>query len=167
MKRKCWYSLFALSLFFLISCQSEAEVPEGYYQFETKQVEATINQVSFAPDLPQYLPMPIEFIISDPYLITGTNEEAIDISFYSRENDLLTFQVTEGTFAISRDAEDIDIDSTTRAYYDDNGFAKVLMWENNGLCYKLEFRSSVIGDAQPSHPVSKEDLIKVAQSTHL
>ncbi len=166
MKRKCWYRLFAVSLFLLIGCQSEAEVPEGYYQFETKQVEATINQVSFSPDLPQYLPMPVEFIISDPYLIAGTNEEAIDISFYSRENDLLTFQVTEGTFSISGDAEDIDIDSTTRAYYDDNGFAKVLTWENKGLSYKLEFRSGAIGDAEPSRPISKEDLIKVAQSTH-
>lgn len=74
--------------------------------------------------------------------------------------------MTEGTFAISTDAENIDIDSTIKAYYDDNGFAKILTWQNNGLSYKLEFRSSVIGDDQPSRRISKEDLIKVAQSTH-
>lgn len=166
MNRKCWYRLLALSLFILIGCQSEAEIPEGYYQFEKAEIEATINQLSFSPDYPQYVPIPVEFIISDLYLIAGTDEEAIDISFYSRENELLTFQVTEGTFAISTDAENIDIDSTIKAYYDDSGFAKILTWQNNGLSYKLEFRSSVIGDDQPSRRISKEDLIKVAQSTH-
>ncbi|WP_440894822.1 hypothetical protein ACS127_09600 [Amphibacillus sp. Q70] len=163
-QRKGWYGLIILSLFLLIGCQSEASVPDGYYTYEKEEVEAAVRQVTFNPEVPEYVPIPVEFIISDPYLIVETDEEALDISFYSRENDLLTYQVTEGIFELGEMAEDIKIDSSTSAHYHDNGFAKMLTWEKNGLSYKLEFRSSIIGDDNPSRPVSKEELVKVAQS---
>lgn len=165
-QRKGWYGLLILSLFLLIGCQSEANIPDGYYPYEKAEVEEAVRQVSFNPEVPEYVPIPVEFIISDPYLIAGTSEEALDISFYSRENDLLTYQVTEGMFELGQTAEDIKIDSSILAHYQDNGFAKILTWEKNGLSYKLEFRSSIIGDNNPSRPISKEDLVKVAQSCH-
>lgn len=166
MKKQHWLVLLFFSFLCLSGCKEEVIVPEGYYQYEKTKVEEAIEHISFTPDVPQYVPIPVEFIISDPFTIAGTDYEALDISFYSRGNDLLTFQVTEGQFDISDDAEDVEIDSSIAAYYIDNGFAKILTWTKNGLSYKLEFRSSVIGDHQSSRQVSKEELIKVVQSTH-
>lgn len=158
------FLIFSLLVF--VGCQAEAEIPEGYYVYEKDQVEEAVQQVSFNPALPEYLPIPVEFIISDPYYITGTAEGALDISFYSGENDLLTYQATEGRFDPNPEAEQITIDKTTNGYYYDNGFAKILIWERNDLSYKLEFRSSIIGEDQPSRPITKHELVQVARSCH-
>lgn len=162
--KKSGYLLFLLSLSLLVSCQSQVDIPEGFYPYEKEKVAEAIQQVSFNPEVPNYVPIPVEFIISDHYLMAETRKEALDISFYSRENDLLTYQVTEGHFESEQGAESIEIDSSILAHYCDNGFAKVLVWEKDGLSYKLEFRSSIIGDNQSSHSITKEDLVRVAQS---
>lgn len=165
MSKKGWYGLVLFSLFFLVSCQQAADVPEGYYSFEEEKVNEAVNQASFNPDIPAYVPIPVEFIIYDLYSLADTGDEALDISFYSKQNDFVTYQVTVGTFDIDSDAEDVKIDPAVLAYYSDNGFAKKLMWEKDGLSYKLEYRPNVIGEGRPSQPISKDQLMKVAQSS--
>jgi|GEM_PF-3085386 len=165
MKNKGWFGLVLFSLFVLISCSQEAEVPDGFYTFDTDKVNEAVDQASFNPDIPDFVPIPVEFIIYDVYQLAGKNGEALDISFYSRQNDFFTYQVSEGTFETSLEAEDVKINGTIEASYSDDGFAKRLVWANNGLSYKLEYRPNLISNDGPSRDICKEEMIEVAHST--
>ncbi|SEO61192.1 hypothetical protein SAMN04488134_109146 [Amphibacillus marinus] len=158
-----WFTLLVL----LVGCQATEQIPEGYYDYEKAPVAEAISTVSFNPETPQYVPMQVEFIISDPYQISGTTYEALDISFYSRNNDLLTYQVTDGFFEELADGEIVELDRAINGQYMTNDFAQVLVWEKDGLSYKLEFRSSIIGKEASSGRVTKAELLKVAQSFQL
>lgn len=161
---KKWIIGFIFSLFLLVGCQSEEAIPDGYYSYEQSEVEQALSLVNFEPEVPQFVPIPVEFIISDPYTIEGTTKEALDISFYSRDNDLLTYQVVEGSDQWPFEGEEIKLEQNVTAHYLDNDFAKTLVWQKEGLSYKLEFRSSVIGKDDPAKFITKDDLVRVAQS---
>lgn len=152
--------------FLLVGCQAIEEIPEGYYDYPRDDVEAAIATLSFDPNIPQFVPFPVEFIVSDRYHLTGTDQEAMDISFYSRQNDLLIYQVVDGETDQLINGEAVEIDSSITGAYADNDFAKTLLWKEDGLTYLLIFRSGIFDTEEITTQVTKSDLIKVAQSFH-
>lgn len=149
----------------LVGCQSQKSAPEGYFNYPTDDVEGAVAALSFQPEMPQFVPIPVDFVISD-HFFTASDQEALDISFYSRENDLLTYQVIKGELELLGETT-VEISETVQATYTDNDFAKTLIWHKDGLSYKLVFRSGIINAEQVSDQVTKADLVRVAQSFQL
>ncbi|GGM25985.1 hypothetical protein GCM10011351_09530 [Paraliobacillus quinghaiensis] len=161
------YLIFCLISFLaLIGCkqQEQVSIPEGYYDYEKTEVNERVESLSFESQLPQFLPFQVEFIISDQYIITGTDQEALDISFYSSQNDLLTLQAVDGHFPEDISGESVEINQQISGTYVDNSFAKTLYWSMEGISYKLVFRSGVIDSDNGSNTVTKTELVKVAKS---
>ncbi|WP_138420633.1 hypothetical protein [Aquibacillus sediminis] len=155
--------LFLLSLF-ATACSEP--IPEGFYDYNKEKVEAAVNELSFQPQLPKFVPIEVDFLISDQYQDTETEAEALDVSFYTSDNDLLSIQFingeAEGSFF---QPEQIQIDEQVSGQYVDNTYAKILFWHNDHITYKMTYRASADDrQQQQNNKVTKNDLLKVAQS---
>ncbi|MDL4840412.1 hypothetical protein [Aquibacillus rhizosphaerae] len=163
------YNFFIIStlalLFVLVGCQNNQTIPDGFYSYEKGEVKTAINELSFQPEIPSYVPIEVDFLISDRYFVKDTDMEALDVSFYTRNNDLLSVQFIDGNI----DEEWIDTESVTledeiTGIYVDNAFAKVLYWEKSGITYKMTYRSSTLMEEDNANNISKSDLVEVANS---
>lgn len=156
-----------ISLLTLIACNQQVSIPDGYYDYERSEVEDAVKGLSFKPETPAFVPIQVDFVISDQYLIKGTDQEALDVSFYSKENDLLTFQAVDGDFNEPIVGDSVTIDKKVKGSYVDNKFAKTLYWRKYGIAYKLVFRSGIVKSEVVSNNISKKELVKVAKSFQL
>lgn len=161
---KKYLILSMVSFLALIGCKQQISIPEGYYTYERPEVEAALEGLSFNPETPEFVPIQVDFIISDQYIVNGTNQAALDISFYSRENDLLTFQAIEGDFKNLATGDAVMIDEEISASYIDNTYAKTLYWSKSGISYKLVYRSGIIKREDVSSKITKDELVRVAES---
>lgn len=152
--------IVSLILFAFVGCAQQGNLPEGFYRYDQSEVKALLNQLTFHPAIPSFLPIKAELIVTDQFNLEGTDNQAMDVSFYSKDNDVLTFQATEGKFQFPEKNEEVQIDKQTKGKYTDNQFAKSLFWTKDNVSYVMTFRPSM-HDEQ----VSKRDLIKIAQQT--
>ncbi|WP_112180038.1 MULTISPECIES: hypothetical protein [Paraliobacillus] len=161
---KKYVFLCMISFFTLIGCKQQVAIPEGYYAYENSEVEKALEGLSFNPETPEFVPIQVDFIISDQYVVNDTNQEAVDISFYSQENDLLTFQAVEGEFKNLIDGDPIKLEGEISGSYIDNNFAKTLHWSKAGISYKLVYRSGIVKKEEVSNKITKSELVRVAES---
>ncbi len=164
---KRYLILCMISFFALIGCKQQVSIPEGYYTYESSEVKEALDGLSFNPETPEFVPIQVDFIISDQYVVKGTSQEALDVSFYSQENDLLTFQAVEGDFKNLATGDSVMIDEEISGSYIDNTFAKTLYWSKSGISYKLVYRSGIIKTEDVSNKITKNELVKVAESFQL
>ncbi|MRH44950.1 hypothetical protein GH741_20100 [Aquibacillus halophilus] len=159
--------LFSLTLIILIAgCQSEP-IPNGFYSYNIEEVKIAVNTLSFQPEIPQFVPMEVEFLVSDHFTITDTDIEALDVSFYTRDNDLLSIQFIDGNISEPVvESENVKIVNEINGEYVDNSYAKTLYWKEDGITYKMIYRSSTVGEESQDEKVSKEQLLQVARSFH-
>ncbi|CQR47092.1 hypothetical protein BN1058_01381 [Paraliobacillus sp. PM-2] len=155
--------LLVIILSLLVGCVQQVNPPEGFYSYDHTEINEMINQLSFNPIIPPFLPINVEFLVTDRFFLEGTEKEAMDVSFYTKENNILTFQATEGSFDLSINGKEVQIDKHVKGNYADNRFAKSLYWEKENISYSLIFRSNMNND-EIAEMVTKEDLIKVAQA---
>ncbi|MCT2535799.1 hypothetical protein NC661_07700 [Aquibacillus koreensis] len=145
-------------------CQQKQSIPEGFYPYEKNEVEQAVEQLSFRPEIPGYVPIEMEIVVSDQYVLRDTEIEALDVSFYTRDNDLLSIQFIDGEMNEElMSPEIVSISEKINGAYIDNSYAKVLSWQKDGITYKITYRSSEYGN-NPS--VTKTDLVMVAKSFH-
>ncbi|MFB1051152.1 hypothetical protein [Paraliobacillus sp. JSM ZJ581] len=158
------YKLFVIfTILVVIGCAQQLNPPEGFYSYDHSEVNALLNQLKFDPEMPTFLPMKVVFIVTDHFVLEGTKQEAIDVSFYSKENDVLTFQATEGTFEYPKNSEEVQINQHVKGNFTNNQFAKSLYWKKDHITYVITFRSNM-DHKQVSEKVTKQDLIKVAEA---
>ncbi|MCA0969763.1 hypothetical protein LCM20_04030 [Halobacillus litoralis] len=142
------------------------QVPEGYYSYNTGEVQAAVDHLSFTPELPDYIPIPMVSVVSDKY--EENQHEMMDVSFYTEANDLLSIEITKGDQNNEWiEPQKVSIDHQIDGIYEDNRFAKQLSWTKDGITYTLSFRESVSPDPRDEQSVTKEHLIEVARSFHL
>ncbi|QTM98517.1 hypothetical protein ERJ70_03920 [Sediminibacillus dalangtanensis] len=155
-------------LLFLAACQQSSSIPEGFYDYQKEKAESAAAELSFSPDLPEYVPMEVAFLVSDRYYLKDNENEALDISFYTQENDLLSIQFMKGDIDTGLvEAETVTIDDQLEGKYVDNSFAKILSWKRDGITYKMSYRENTLGVSQEQKTgVSKQDLVQVAHSFH-
>ncbi|WP_226038262.1 hypothetical protein [Aquibacillus saliphilus] len=155
----------------LIGCNSNKTIPEGFYSYDQEEVKTAVETLTFQPELPQFVPIKVEFQVSDHYTVTDTNSEALDVSFYTIENDLLSIQFVNGNLnEIAVDPEKVEINDTIEGEYVDNSYAKTLYWESAGVSYKMTYRASTVienNNPENNKNVTKEEMVKVAKSFHL
>ncbi|TGB05380.1 hypothetical protein [Halobacillus salinus] len=169
MERHSFVKLIYLAglMILLTACgTSSSEVPSGYYAFQTgEEVETALDDLTFQPELPDFIPVHMVSVVSDIY--EKNNQETLDISFYTEKNDLLSLTFTKGTNEKHWiDPQQVKIDQQLRGTYEDNQFAKRLSWKKNGITYTLAFRKSVDAQTVDEQSVSKEHLLEVARSFH-
>lgn len=154
-------------LFLLTACGSSAsQVPDGFYSYNSGKVEPALNELTFKPEMPDYIPVHMVSVVSDIY--KENNKETMDISFYTEQNDLLSLTFTKGSHNKQWvDPQPVKIDPKIEGTYEDNQFAKRLSWKKNGITYTLAFRESVSSKPSNEQSVTKEHLIEVARSFHL
>lgn len=157
-----------LFLLFLCSCQQSSSIPTGFYGYEKEKAESAASELSFSPDLPEYMPIETAFLISDRYYLKDSGNEAMDISFYTEDNDLLSIQFIEGDIDPALvEADTVMIGERLEGEYVDNSFAKILCWQQNGITYKMSYRQNVLGvSEEQKNNVSKQDLVQTARSFH-
>ncbi|SDC63919.1 hypothetical protein SAMN05421734_1152 [Pelagirhabdus alkalitolerans] len=156
--------VFCIAIVLLVGCGDDEEtIPEGYYTYDESEVNAALDELSFDPQLPRYLPMSVEFIITDTFS-NESSDEALDISFYSRDNDLMTYQVYKGEIDESFEGEHVLLNEAIEATYRHNRFAHVMTWEHEGLTYHIEWRES--SRQESGEDITKEDLIVIAESMY-
>ncbi|WP_407270572.1 hypothetical protein [Radiobacillus sp. PE A8.2] len=161
--------LLILVMVSVVGCQSAASIPDGYYGYDKKKINQTIDGLSFNPGVPGYLPMEVDFFISDRYTDIETEQEALDVSFYTSDNDMLSIQVVNAAVKQSTvQSETVAINEELDGEYVSNSYAQMLYWVDNGISYKMTYRPSTVTDnatIQGSHhQVSKQELVKVANS---
>ncbi|KAB8138940.1 DUF4367 domain-containing protein [Gracilibacillus oryzae] len=157
MKKIAVFLLLALCIL-IIGCSSQSAIPEGFHHYEKKQVESALDQLQFKPELPQYVPIPAEIVVTDRFVDMQTDQEAFDISMFTIDNDIFTIQIYDTEKAkLTAANEEIQLADNTNAYYSDQPYSKTLTWKKEGITYKLTYRSG-------EHTLSKSDLIKVAES---
>ncbi|MBM7571623.1 hypothetical protein [Aquibacillus albus] len=158
-----------LLLLWLPACQNSQSVPDGYYPYDIEKVKSAVRQLSFQPEIPGFVPIPVQVLISDHYQIMDTEAEALDVSFYTNNNDLLSIQFVNGEMdEIMTDSVTVTINERVKGHYIDNSYAKILYWEKNGINYKMIYRSSggSIGGKNATKEITKSDLVNVAESFH-
>ncbi|MFG6116376.1 hypothetical protein ACGTN9_14425 [Halobacillus sp. MO56] len=157
-----YFGLLALVLF-MTACQSTKAVPHDYYEYDQKQAEQAVSQMDFELELPEFIPFEMVMMVSDVYKVDDA--EALDLSFYTNENDLLTLQFIEGNVEPDLfSPEQVAITDSLSGQYVDNSFAKTVTWQKDGVTYKMTYRPSNFSD--DSTDVEKSDLIDVARSFH-
>ncbi|SES21738.1 hypothetical protein SAMN04487944_12426 [Gracilibacillus ureilyticus] len=139
-------------------CSNESSIPDGFHSYKKGEVESAVDQLDFTPELPQFVPILAEIVVTDRFIDIQTDKEAFDITMFTTSNDIFTIQMfnTEKTEAAEIN-EEVVLDDKTNAYFRDQPYSKTLTWEKNGITYKLQYRSG-------EHTLSKVDLIKVAES---
>ncbi|WP_093216575.1 hypothetical protein [Sediminibacillus albus] len=150
------------------ACQQSSSIPEGFYEYDRGNIESAVKELSFEPALPDFVPMQVDFMISDHYTVKDTNKEALDVSFYTKGNDLLSIEFVEGPLENPLvDTETVKISEQIEGEYVDNSFAKVLFWQQDKVCYKLSYRENVLGnETHTDRKVTKRDLLQVVRSFH-
>ncbi|SEB15089.1 hypothetical protein SAMN05421743_12084 [Thalassobacillus cyri] len=147
----------------MIGCQTTKAVPHGYFDYDQNQAQQAANQLDFDLDLPEFIPFEMVMMVSDIYTIDGA--EALDLSFYTDENDLLTLQFIEGNVEPDLfSPEQVAITDSLSGQYVDNSFAKSVTWQKDGVTYKMTYRPSNFADN--NNDVEKSDLLDVARSFH-
>ena len=145
----------------LFGCQEAEAVPNGFYEYDKDEVKAAVDELSFNPEMPEFIPIDVDFLVSDRFFTLDTGNEALDVSFYTRENDLLQVQFVDGELGQTLvESEKVIINNDVIGDYVETSFAQVLSWQKQGITYKLTYRSKPESD----NPVSKSQLIEVAKS---
>ncbi|WP_077624433.1 hypothetical protein [Sediminibacillus massiliensis] len=144
--------------------QNASSIPSGFYSYKTAEVEQAIDTLSFAPEIPGYMPIEVEFIISDKYIANETEKEAMDVSFYTKNNDLLSIQFFQGELESIPASDTVVLNDQIKGDYVDNSFAQILYWQKGDITYRMSFRGNSM--EQASGNVTKQDLVKVAESFH-
>ncbi|MFC4403095.1 DUF4367 domain-containing protein [Gracilibacillus xinjiangensis] len=142
----------------VMGCSNQAAIPDGFHSYEKGEVKTAMEQLHFTPELPQYVPISAEIVVTDRFVDIHSEQEAFDITMFTTENDIFSIQIfdTDKTDSAATNQE-VELADSNSAYYSDQPYSKSLIWEKDGITYKLTFRSG-------EHTLSKVDLIKVAES---
>ncbi|WP_085506792.1 hypothetical protein [Thalassobacillus devorans] len=150
-------------VFLLAACQTTKADKNDYYNYDHEQAEQAVSQLGFDLELPEFIPIEMVMMVSDVYEVKG--DEALDISFYTEENDLLTMQFMEGEGEMELfSPEQVEITDSLTGLYVDNSYSKTVTWQKDGVTYKMTYRPSNFSDNDSE--VEKSDLLHVARSFH-
>ncbi|UFU00384.1 DUF4367 domain-containing protein [Radiobacillus kanasensis] len=159
-----WLIIFLMSMC-LFACQQKQSLPDGYFPYDKEKVESALQALSFEPKIPSYLPLETAIVVSDRFKTLETQNEALDVSFYTMSNDLLSIQMVDGELGQTEqvgDSAEVKISEQLEGKYVENRFAQTLYWEEEGITYKMMYRNN----DNSGSPIPKDKLIKVAQSFH-
>ncbi|UOQ46734.1 DUF4367 domain-containing protein [Gracilibacillus caseinilyticus] len=157
---KYWlYTMTAMMTFFLlIGCNAQSAVPEGYYAYEKDKVEQAVQSLNFNPELPSFVPIVADILVTDSFYLKELDNQAFDITIFTNANDIFTIQLINGELEEAEDEfESVALDDSLEGYYQDHSYSKTLKWEKDDITYQIIYRPS-------ESDISKEQLVKVAQS---
>ncbi|WP_163537191.1 hypothetical protein [Gracilibacillus sp. YIM 98692] len=148
---------YSIILCLISACTGQGEaIPEGYYPYEKDEVKQAVESLSFQPELPSYVPILAEVLVTDQFYIGET--EAFDISLFTVENDILTIQMINDEMAVNEDkANKVEMNGNIPGYYVNEKYSKKLTWEKAGITYEITYRAS-------EKELDKRDFIQVANS---
>ncbi|WP_181349329.1 hypothetical protein [Thalassobacillus sp. CUG 92003] len=157
--------LIIATLLVLTACQTSQAIPNGYYTYNEDKVESAVKQVAYDPELPAYLPIEMMAVVSDHF--STDRAQTLDLSFYTANNDLLSIQYAKGDTSESlHDAETIALKDNLQVNYQDNAFAKTVVWNKGDITYKMIYRQNPNSD-EDKQSVTKEQLLQVVRSFQL
>ncbi|MFD1017612.1 hypothetical protein [Thalassobacillus hwangdonensis] len=163
MKHRFLLFMCLLTLLLLTACQTTYAVPQGYYTYDDQELSSSLDELSYEPELPKFIPVQSIAVVSDHYM--EEDAEKLDISFFTENNDLLSIQITQGSSEQGfLNEEEVEISSSLTGSYIDNAFARTLSWTKDGIKYSLSYRESVHSQDDRPPQVTKEDLMEVARS---
>ncbi len=147
-----------LFVFILTGCNAQSAIPEGFYSYEKNEIEEAIDGLNFNPELPSYIPVAAEVLVTDRFHREEYGEEAFDITMFTSENDIFTIQLINGVVENEpNDAEEIKIRGDMDAFYQNKAYSQTLQWNKEGITYQLIYRPS-------EKLIEKEKLVEVARS---
>ncbi|WP_058308335.1 hypothetical protein [Gracilibacillus massiliensis] len=146
-----------LFIVILTGCNTQSAVPDGFYSYEKNEIEDAVEVLEFNPELPSYIPVPAEILVTDRFRIEESGQEAFDITVFTNENDIFTIQFLNGVMEEPKDFNQIQITDDVKGYYQNQSYSQTLKWTKNGITYHLIYRPS-------EKSLTKEKLVEVAKS---
>ncbi|GAE93379.1 hypothetical protein JCM21714_2458 [Gracilibacillus boraciitolerans JCM 21714] len=147
-----------LLMFILVGCNTQSSVPDGYYSFDKNRIENAIDMLDFNPELPMFIPVAADILVTDQFYIEEYGEEAFDITFFTTDNDIFTIQLINGVIKQQKESENqVHITEDVEGTYQDQFYSQSLRWEKRGITYQLIYRPS-------EKKLTKEELVQVAKS---
>ncbi|MDX8045651.1 hypothetical protein SH601_06580 [Gracilibacillus sp. S3-1-1] len=148
----------SMILLLVVGCNSQSTVPEGFYSYEKEQIKEAIDELDFSPELPSYVPVAADILVTDHFYIGEQEDEAFDITMFTQDNDIFTIQLINGQpYQDNSNFEPIFIQDSLEGYYQDQVYSKTLRWEKEGITYQMIYRPS-------EQSLSQDMLQKVAES---
>ncbi|QGH35788.1 DUF4367 domain-containing protein [Gracilibacillus salitolerans] len=145
-------------LLFLIGCNAQSAIPEGFYSYEKDKVEKAMENLDFSAELPSYVPIAAEILVTDRFYLEELDNEAFDITMFTQNNDIFTIQLINGElYQDKSDFETISLMDSLEGYYQDQPYSQTLHWEKEGVTYQIIYRPS-------EESLSEKELVKVAES---
>jgi len=155
---KFFQQLIIIMCFFLIitGCNTSSSVPNGFYSYEKEKVDESIEQLEFTPNLPDYVPVAAEVLVTDQFEVAGV--EVFDMTMFTNENDIFTIQCINGKQVDDLNTtEEISISKNINGFYQEQAYSQKLQWNNNGVSYQITYRPN-------DGKIPVEKLIQVAAS---
>ncbi|KGX91399.1 hypothetical protein N781_04365 [Pontibacillus halophilus JSM 076056 = DSM 19796] len=150
--------ILGLTLLFLIPSNFIIEsAPDGFYKWDTSDVQEQLNDYPHSIHWPDYLPIQTSNTLVEP--VSKANDD-IQLTTFSDENHVLSIQISTEQQESLRGESPILIDQRIPGGYVDNGFSKTLTWKQGDLYYELTYRS--MGESSRDETVSKDKLIQTA-----
>ncbi|SFL41874.1 hypothetical protein SAMN04487943_101454 [Gracilibacillus orientalis] len=148
----------SIILFFLIGCNTQSAIPEGFYSYEKGKVEKAMENLDFSAELPSYVPIAAEILVTDRFNLNELNNEAFDITMFTEDNDIFTIQLINGELDQDKsDFETISLGNSLEGYYQDQPYSQTLYWEKAGITYQIIYRPN-------EESLSEKELVQVAKS---
>lgn len=149
-------------LLFLAGCNAQSSIPEGFYSYEKNKVEKALENVDFNAELPSYVPIAAEIVVTDHFYLDEHEDEydneTFDITMFSQANDIFTIQLINGEpYQDQSNFEIITLRDSVEGYYQEQSYSQTLKWEKDGITYQMIYRPS-------EETLSEEELVQVARS---
>ncbi|MRI67180.1 DUF4367 domain-containing protein [Gracilibacillus thailandensis] len=142
----------------LVGCNGQSAIPEGFYSYDKDEVEKAMENLEFTAELPSYVPIAAEILVTDRFYLEELDNEAFDITMFTKANDIFTIQLINGEdYQEESDFKTISISDSMEGYYQDHPYSQTLYWEKDGITYQMIYRPS-------EESLSEEELVQVAKS---
>ncbi|SHM50388.1 hypothetical protein [Gracilibacillus kekensis] len=138
-------------------CNTQSAVPEGFHSYEKNEIEEAVEVLDFNPELPSFIPVLAEILVTDRFQIEENGLDAFDITMFTNENDIFSIQFINGEMEEQKDYNQIRISDDIKGYYQNQSYSQTLKWMKNGITYQLIYRPS-------KKSLTKEKLVEVAKS---
>ncbi|MGP4038409.1 hypothetical protein ACTWP4_00660 [Gracilibacillus sp. D59] len=145
-------------LLFLVGCNAQSAIPEGFYSYEKDKVEKAMENLEFSAELPSYVPIAADILVTDRFYYKELDNEAFDITMFTQDNDIFTIQLINGELYQDKSGFDpVSITDSMKGYYQEEPYSQTLYWDKNGITYQIIYRPS-------EESLSQEALVEVAKS---
>ncbi len=129
-----------LFVFIFTGCNTQSAVPEGFYSYEKNKIEEAVQVLDFNPELPSFIPVLAEILVTDRFQIEENGLHAFDITMFTNENDIFSIQFINGEVEEQKDFNQIQITDELKGYYQNQSYSQTLKWIEDGITYPLIYR---------------------------